>query len=381
MVRDDGASGRISFSFAPFEKAPCCPGHSYPMTIRSIARQLGISSAAVSLGLHNSPRVSEKMRARIVALAKSSGYIPNVRLSELMSEVRKGQAPGYRATLGAFSFYPQEKPWDERPYLKEMLDAAIEAAAAHGYRMEYFWLRKPGLSVNRFCSILRARGIQGLFCLGSPEVEDRIPEALWQFGIVVQGPSIADKLHRVVTHAGGDTRRLVEELLARGYRRPGLGIVPSGDQRGNYVYSSSFAGFQERGMFEGPTVPILRAETWDEAQFHAWREAYRPDVIILHQLPAYIQAVDAALKRWKIKVPRDVGLALLNTGEKACPTHSGIFQHGPTCGVLAAEMLMGRMHLRDFGSRITTPKIELFDGQWRDGTTLRTRPARRKVAS
>jgi hypothetical protein len=172
------------------------------MTIRSIARQLGISSAAVSLGLHNSPRVSEKMRARIMALAKSSGYIPNVRLSELMSEVRKGQTLGYRATLGAFSFYPQETPWDERPYLKEMLDAAIGAAAAHGYRMEYFWLRKPGLSVNRFCSILRARGIQGLFCLGSPDADEAIPEPLWQFAMVVQGPSIADKLHRVVTHAG-----------------------------------------------------------------------------------------------------------------------------------------------------------------------------------
>jgi hypothetical protein len=100
---------------------------------------------------------------------------------------------------------------------------------------------------------------------------------------------------------------------------------------------------------------------------------------VLHQLPGYIQEVDAALRRAKIRVPRDLGIALLNTGEKTCPAHSGVFQHGPTCGALAAEMLMGRLHLRDFGRRVTTPKIEVFDGLWREGLTLRPRPGRRKA--
>ncbi len=340
------------------------------MTIRAIARQLGVSSAAVSLGLRNSPRVSEKLRARIAALAKSSGYIPNVRVAELMSEIRKAHKPAYRATLGAFSLYAEEKPWLGQPHLKEMLDAAIATAEACGYRMEYFWLKKPGLSPERFCAIMRARGIQGLFCLGSLDPEEKLPEPLRQFAIVAQGPSVGEKLHRVLTNSAGDARELLTELVARGYRRPGFIVVPSGDQRGNHVYSSTFLGFQERGVFAAPHVPILRAETWDEARFHAWRDAHQPDVLVLHQLPDYVRAVDTALKHRKVKVPAQLGIALLNAAEKSSPAHTGIFQHGPTCAALAAEMLMARVHLRDFGP-VTTAKIELFDGRWREGTTLR----------
>jgi LacI family transcriptional regulator len=329
-----------------------------------------VSSAAVSLGLRNSPRVSEALRARIVALARSSGYIPNVRVAELMSEIRKGRRPEYRATLAAFSLYAAERPWEERPYLKEMLDAAIATAAMHGYRMEYFWLKRPGLTVSRFCAIMRARGIEGLFCLGSYDTAETLPPLLRQFAIVAQGPSIAEKLHRVLTNSSGDARRLMGELLRRGYRRPGFALVSSGDVRGLFVYSSTFLGYQERGEVEPPHVPILRAETWNEAQFGAWFDQHRPDVIVLHHLVPFLRELVAWLKRRRINVPEHVGLALLNSGEELDPGHAGIFQRGATCGALAAEMLMARVHLRDFGP-VVTPKTELFDGVWREGRSLR----------
>lgn len=46
-------------------------------TIRDVARQAGVSSAAVSLALNNRPGVSESTRSRIMAVAKQMGWTPN----------------------------------------------------------------------------------------------------------------------------------------------------------------------------------------------------------------------------------------------------------------------------------------------------------------
>jgi hypothetical protein len=39
-------------------------------------------------------------------------------------------------------------------------------------------------------------------------------------------------------------------------------------------------------------------------------------------------------------------------------------------GVVEAEMLLGRIMLRDFGPPLS-PKIELVQGRWNEGRTLR----------
>ena len=67
------------------------------MTVRALARQLGLSATAVSLALKDSTRISEPVRRKVQALAAASGYVPNARLTELMREVRGSTAPGYRA--------------------------------------------------------------------------------------------------------------------------------------------------------------------------------------------------------------------------------------------------------------------------------------------
>ena len=156
------------------------------MTVRALARQLGLSATAVSLALKDSTRISEPVRRKVQALAAASGYVPNARLTELMREVRGSTAPGYRATLGAFSLYPSEHPWKERNwgFLEEALIGATERAQTHGYRLDYFWLKQPGFSAARLRTILKARGIEGLFCLGSLDPEEEMPAELGEFAMV-----------------------------------------------------------------------------------------------------------------------------------------------------------------------------------------------------
>ncbi len=340
------------------------------MSVRSLARELGVSATAVSLALKGSPRVSAELRAEVQRRAKATGHVPNARLAELMSEVRQSGAAQYRATLGVISLFPEERPWIERPvysHLGEVLAGARERAQSHGYKLEEFWVKQPGLTSERLGQIVEARGIRGLLCLGSLDPDERFPEALKRFAVVTHAASIPDPLHRVLSDFARDGRRLFDELLGRGYRQPGLCILGSGDRRTDHLYSATFLSHQER-KFAGARVPILRAEAWNEAEFAAWFDRHEPDVIVLHQYESYTLAVEAFLARQKRRVPREVGIALLDKMPAA--RFSGIRQNPFRVGAVATEMLLGRMLLGDFGAP-AQPKIELVQGEWNEGRTLR----------
>jgi LacI family transcriptional regulator len=340
------------------------------MTVRALARELGVSATTVSLALKNNPRVSLELRQQIQKRASEAGYVPNARLSELMNEVRRSTTQTYRATLAAFSLYPLKEPWRERPYLKVVLDSAMETARSHGYKMEYFWLKQPGLTPARFRAILETRNIVGLFCLGSLDPEEEMPADLRKFAIVTFAASIPTKLHRVMSHFTSDAHTLFDELLRRGYQRPGLAILIHGDRRTDYAYSSAYLSAWERQL-RPPNVPILRSDEWDEEGFDRWFRAQRPDVIVLHQHAAYIAGVEAYLKRHNLRVPRDVGLALLDMNPNL-QRYSGIRQDPVQMGRTAAEMLIGRVLLRDL-EMPRQPKVELVEGNWNEGRTLRPR--------
>ncbi|MFZ9839483.1 MAG: hypothetical protein ACO3JJ_13215 [Opitutaceae bacterium] len=75
------------------------------------------------------------------------------------------------------------------------------------------------------------------------------------------------------------------------------------------------------------------------------------------------------LARRKLRVPRDVGLALLDKIEdRARP--AGRWEDPVRIGAMAAELRLGRVRLHD----LTTgeqPKVELVGGAWDEGKTLR----------
>lgn len=347
------------------------------MSVRSLARKLGISATAVSLALKDSPRISPDLRAKVKQAARAEGHVPNAKLAELMSEVRRSAQPRYHATFGAISLFPEEEPWRQNPtygHLEPLLGGARARAALRGYKLENFWLKAPRMTPRRLAAILEARGIHGLFCLGSLEPDEVFPAALQRFAVVTQGASIPGRMHRVVSHFAADARIVFTEIARRGYERPGLAILRSGDRRTDHLYSATFLGEQERAGTE-PTVPILRAETWNEAEFHAWFTRHRPDVIVGHQSATYFAEIEGYLARHNLRVPRDVGLALLDKNPDTS-RYTGICQSPERIGAAAVDLLLSRLLLRDFAAP-EFPKVELVVGTWNEGKSLRSpRPVR-----
>jgi LacI family transcriptional regulator len=217
-------------------------------------------------------------------------------------------------------------------------------------------------------SVLEARGIRGLLCLGALEPDEHFPEELTGFALVMYATSVPKPLHRVVSHFSDDARTVCEQLLRRSYARPGLIILQSGDRRSDYLYSAVFLSHQER-KFASPAIPILRAEAWDEREFACWFEKHRPDALVLHPYTPYLNEVEGFLRRQKIVVPRDLGLVVLDKIPDRT-RYTGILQDHRRMGAVAIEMLIGRLLLQDFGIP-RSPKIELVDGIWVEGRTLR----------
>ncbi len=56
------------------------------ITLKDIAKKLGISSTAVSYGLNNTDRLSSEMREKILATAKDMGYFPNAAARVLVTK-------------------------------------------------------------------------------------------------------------------------------------------------------------------------------------------------------------------------------------------------------------------------------------------------------
>lgn len=339
------------------------------MSTRRIARLAGVSSSAVSLALRNSPKISSATRLRILKLAQRIGYHPNAKVTELMSQVRLNRVPARKACFGVVSFYPEPRPWEKSLHLTRIYEGMTARAETLGYRTEPIFLRAPGMKYRRVRSILDTRGIQGLLCFGSPELEEEWPAELDHYAIVTQGLSIQTPLHRVVSHVYNDMWRALHKVHALGYRRPGLVIGHYEQMRSAHAYLCVYLGWSHAVLGTPSGIPVLQLDRVEEKPLVVWLHKYEPDVVIfVHHYDA-LPEFEALLRRQRIRVPQDLGVAAISQSLAGTP-FSGLQENQHLIGAWAVELLAARIMNRDFGIP-TNPRIEMVERQWVDGKTLR----------
>jgi DNA-binding LacI/PurR family transcriptional regulator len=338
------------------------------MSMRSIALAAGVSPMTVSLALRHSARISKAVRDKIHAIARAQGHVPNPRVSELMRELRQVNSSGPHGTLALIGLFNEAEPERRRGHLSIVIAGAKKRATEMGYSLERFWLRAPGMTPRRLRGILEARGINGIFCLGSEDPDEVFPPELDRFAIVTHGLTVTAPIHRVASHHHADANLLLNRLKQRGYRRPGLIIEPDWDLRTGHIYSAAFLFFQEKTEAR-ITVPIQRMGAWNAAVMGGWLRTHRPDVIVINQPAAFYDKLEAFLAAEKIRVPRDLGIATL--GVRTGPArYAGVGQDMELIGTCAIDMLMGRISQRDFGFSKQS-KTEFVEGRWFGGRTIR----------
>jgi DNA-binding LacI/PurR family transcriptional regulator len=297
------------------------------------------------------------------------GYRPNAKVAELMAEVRASRGTNLEGCFGVVSLYDNPRPWERSAHLFAIYRSMKLRANELGYRLEPIWLSAPGMTRRRVCSILDARGIQGLISFGSPELHENFPAELDRYAVVTVGLSIQTRLHRVTSHFYNDTTATLNRVRQMGYRNPGLVIGNYEDERSGGAHSGAYLAWCERNLGGARPVPILRMDGLDGGAFAAWHARHRPDVVIFIHTYDVVKEFAAFLRREKFGVPGKLGVAAVThlldgTG------FSGMQQNQYLMGAWAVELLVARVMHRDFGIP-ANPRTELVESRWFDGTSVR----------
>ncbi len=341
------------------------------MNLRHLARLAQLSPSAVSLALRDSPKISTATKRRVRALAEKVGYRPDAKVVAMMTHLRKPPAVREQACFGVISFYDQAQPWEQSQHLTRIYAGMQRRAGELGYRLEPLWLRAPGMTYRRFRGVLDARGIDGLLCFGSPDLEQDFPEELGRSAIVTIGLSIRTPLHRVTSHFFNDTIKVLDRIHELGYRRPGLVLGRYEEARSGHAHTAAYLGWCEHHLGPGRALPIHLIDRVEDEALCDWLYRVGPDVLVFVHLYDQLPDLRAALRRLRVRVPADIGVAALSHILEGSE-FSGLQQNQALMGAWAVELLAARISNGDFGIP-ANPRVEMVGGNWVENRSLRRR--------
>jgi DNA-binding LacI/PurR family transcriptional regulator len=339
------------------------------ITLNDIAEKVGITKAAVSLALHNSPRISPERRQEIQRVAAEMGYAPDPFLSSLAKYRATKDAPISQGKIAWINHW--DKPGSLRGYREfEMYWAgARQASKQSGYRLEEF-LWPADVSAKRVEQTLLKRGVLGLLIPPHPPAVgwgdfDWSKFSLIRFGMTVRKPDsnlVTSDHQRAVVMA-------VRKIHEYGYQRIGLVMSEGSDRSWGGNYSGGFI-WAQKFLKLNPALPPMNKDPQlspegiadYKAALDKWMKKYRPDAIL-----NYFSEVPAYLRELSYRIPQDVAVA--GTSIYDIPVDAGIDQHSKAIGQIAAEMLIKQISLNERGEPSDPCRI-LVESRWKDGKSL-----------
>ncbi len=347
------------------------------VSLREIAEKAGVSRMTVSLALRGKGKISEKTRARIVGIADKLGYEPDPELGKLMARVRASSSLSTHACLALLTSGPTRDAWRRYVTERKYVEGCLERARSYGYQVEEFWLNEPGMSHSRLGKIIWSRGIEGLIIApiqGKLSGDD--PRSLkFDFSLfsaveiseTVKAPDLDRSLHDQYT----STLRVIDELLALGYRRIGMVLERALDRRVNGRWTAAFARCQIYREPERLIPPLILPEASADA-FRSWHREHRPDVVISVDRFA-LRLIEAC----GLGIPKDVGYATLDLDglTEEYGWISGIDQNSHQVGASAVDLLVGAIQRGQRGIPELPVRIEVA-GTWRKGKSTPRRTGR-----
>ena len=334
-------------------------------TLRTLAKTLGLSRTTVSEALRGSSCVKPATAERIRLAAKAAGYQPNPLAGAVMSELRRSRGNAFRGVLAAVALTEDDRPLHAAPFFREILRGATERASALGFKIELFTAGgSTGVTLHRLNQILQSRGIQGVILM--PVWHDPDFTALdWDRYAGVYADYMIERpaLHSICPDHHRSLSTALQQVTARGYRRPGLFIQRHHDERLQYRWQAAFFAFQQNNP-HCAHVPLLTADDIDAKTFTTWFKKHQPDVVLGHNAQAldWMTAAGAS-------VPKTHGFVSLNLLNAHTPC-AGLDQQPAHIGLRAAEILIAKLHRNERGAP-QPASLTTITARWVDGPTLR----------
>jgi LacI family transcriptional regulator len=320
------------------------------VTLQMIAKDAGVSAAAVSMALRNHPRIGVKTRERVQAIAKRLGYQANPYVTALMAHVRQSRPVTLHSSLAMIHTFPEKVMWTKNEPSRRLVRGIRERATQLGFGVEMFWYYEPKITPARLSRILRTRGVSGVIFLPWPQHTPTL-ELDWKWFAAatinynVQGPA----LHGVAEDFFGNVRLAFDELWRRGCRRIGFVCKEYHEPESRYRLVAAY-------------MRLLSL----------YREAGAADIEVL-ALPDAIITLDWDLGRWfpqaGVCVPEKLSIVLVNQCPNF-PIFSGIDPNHELLGAAAVDLIAEQINNNETGLPIS-PKEVLVRGRWAEGTQVR----------
>lgn len=329
-------------------------------TLADIGRLVGISAAAASMALRNSPRISRSTKERVRKVAKKLGYVPDPMLSALVAR-RLGQNKGANVAVLFDSNWNEEGT----SWFKPIFDGLRSESARLGYNLEILSIQKEILSLSSPDRMLQSRGILGLIILPirMPHLSLKLDWSRYSI-ICMSRWMEAGHFHHFISNPPNAMATLCSRLYERGYRRLGIAHSHAFERRANFEWTGSLYK-ESLAQPKLKMVPPYLPEQLTEKNFHAWMRRHRPDCVVSAAAFPIIDYLSSG--GWK--VPDDVGIAAL-TINPGMEHFSGILQQTDLIAHSAMQYIHSLIQSNETGLpdlpreiRITFP--------WHEGDTTR----------
>ena len=215
------------------------------ITIKDVAKELGVSYSSISRALNGKEGVSEETRQRIVEAAERMGYQPN--------ELARGLVNRISNTVGVII------PDILNPYFGEIVNGIIEAAKQKGYNIFLCTSGWNGDTEREYLKILRQKRVDGIIIKPADYSRNMEYDTITTPMIIIDRQEDGEIHNKVGVDNEQGGYIATRHLLERGYRHPVFII----GQEDNYSSSQRLVG-AERALKEfGLTLDKNRvAEGW-----------------------------------------------------------------------------------------------------------------------
>jgi DNA-binding LacI/PurR family transcriptional regulator len=335
------------------------------VTIQNIAARVGLHFTTVAEALRNGVRVKPSTRAKIHAMAREMGYVPDPMLAALSAYRKAIKPPIYHETLAWVTSHPSRSEW--RGSFGRIHQGAVQRAAELGYRLEEFWIKQPGMTSKKASRQLYNRGIRGLLIAPLFAARGHLSLEWDRFAAVALGYTLSrPRLNLVSTTHFRAVSVALRHLKAAGHRRIGWVSSSVVDERTNRLWVSTFLS-ELNIAYGAANDAILSFRSLERRRFIQWYEKFRPDAILTSCVDPRNPFLIGWLRKEGYRVPQDVSVAVVNLQEES--EFSGVIEPDSLIGRTAIDLLARMLQNGERGIP-EYPLLQLIEGKWNEGTTI-----------
>ena len=310
------------------------------MTMKDIARELGISVATVSRALKDSPRISEERRRMIQQYAREHNFYPNI-LGAALRHARVTPSKVIGVIVPEITHY----------YFSSILTGIEEAAMARGYYIMMALSNEQYEREARICDMFHRLKLCGVVVSQAKDTKnyDHFQKLLDSNIPIVFYDRICTGVNasRVVVDDYMGALNAVNYLIETGCRR----IAFYGGPTQLEISKNRFNGYKDALLKAGLPYDEKMTRICDNRQD---AELITPDLFDGDSYPDAFFAVndDTAIgilytvKRMGLRVPEDISICGFTNGQRAVacdPMLTTVEQRGKRVGEEAAEILIDKV--------------------------------------